>query len=444
MKTTKNMIERIKDFYKNNIINPSISELTGLRYFIITQVRIFILAIRGFIDDKASIRASALTFYTLLSVVPIVAMGFGVAKGFGFQEVLETFIIENFRGQEEVMKWIIDLSETVLENVEGGLLAGIGLVVLVWSVMQVLNNIEGSFNAIWQVKTSRPFLRKLSDYLAMMLIAPFLIILSSSVMIYISTRVQTFGNELNVIHALSPYFQKLISLVPYTLVWLLFTILYMVMPNTKVKLEYALIAGIIAGTLFQLTQWAYIYFQVGVSQYSALYGTFAALPLFLAWLQISWLIVLLGAEISFAYQNIENYEFESSSLNLSTNQKRLLSLVVMHHIIKNFMEGKVPMTSSMISHTLGIPIRLVRDILFNLKEAHLVIETMTESPKEAGYTPGIDINLIDINMVLDRLDNIGSDALKINAIESYLKMESIQQNLMKSIDSNHNALLKDV
>ena len=439
------MIDKIKKFYLDHIINPSLEDASKFKTFLIHQARIIILSFRGFTEDKVTIRASALTFYTLLSVVPIVAMAFGVAKGFGFESKMEEFIISNFKGQEEVMNWIIDLSQSVLNNVEGGLLAGIGLVILVWSVMQVLTNIENSFNAIWQVKDSRPFLRKLSDYLSMMLIAPFLIIISSSIMVYISTRVQTVNESFEVIQVFTPFIEKLISLIPYTLVWLLFTIVYIVMPNTKVNFKYALLAGIIAGTLFQLTQWAYIHFQVGVSRYSALYGTFAALPLFLAWLQISWLIVLLGAEISFAYQNVENYEFEAGSLNISINQKRLLSLVVVHSIIKNFMEAKPPMTSSGISHNLGIPIRLIRDILFNLKQSKVIIETLTESPKEAGYTPAIDINLIDIKFVIDSLDNYGSDKVRVLESDNYLKLAEIYKNLMDTLNTaKGNVLLKNV
>jgi membrane protein len=413
--------------------------------FLIHQVRTILIAVRGFMEDRVSLRASALTFYTLLSVVPIAAMGFGVAKGFGFDNKMEEFIIANFKGQEEVMNWIIDMSYNVLEGVEGGLLAGIGLVVLIWSVMQVLTNIEDSFNAIWQIKKSRTFFRKLSDYLSIMLIAPVLIIMSSSLSVYISTRIESVAQNIEVIHTVSPYVESALTLLPYTLVWLLFTLVYMIMPNTKVKFKYALIAGIIAGTIFQVTQWGYIHFQVGVSKYSTLYGTFAALPLFLAWLQISWLIVLLGAEISFAYQNVEKYEFEAGSLDISNHDKRLVSLFLMRNVIKKFQEGKEPYTSSQLSFELGIPMRMVRDLMFNLVKAGLVNETITASPRENGYQPGIDINLIDIKFVLDRLDAIGKDRIAVNETESWLRMDNMHEELIDSMKvSPSNVLLKDI
>ena len=439
------MINRLKSFILVDVWQTPLHDKSKRYSFLIRQIRIILVAFRGFMDKHVSLRASALTFYTLLSMVPIAAMGFGVAAGFGFDRKLEEFIVANFKGQEEVMNWIINMSYDVLEGVEGGLLAGIGLIVLIWSVMQVLTNIENSFNAIWEVKKSRSFVRKLSDYLAIMLIAPLLIIMSSSLSVYISTRLESVAQNVVVIQTVSPYLESAFRLLPYTLVWLLFTLIYMIMPNTKVNFKYALIAGIIAGTVFQITQWGYIHFQIGVSTYSAFYGTFAALPLFLAWLQISWLIVLLGAEISFAYQNVQKYEFEAGSLNISNHDKRLVSLFLMRNIIKNFQEGKEPLTSSVISQELGIPMRLVRDLLFNLVKANVINETVTESPRENGYQPAIDVNLIDIKFVLDRLDSVGTDVITVNESEPWLRLANVHEELINSMKtSTSNVLLKDI
>lgn len=439
------MIKRFTTFMQVDVWKTPLDGKSKRYSFVIRQIRIILVAFRGFMEDRVSLRASALTFYTLLSMVPIAAMGFGVAAGFGFDEKLEEFIVANFKGQEEVMNWIINMSYEVLEGVEGGLLAGIGLIVLIWSVMQVLTNIENSFNAIWQVKKSRSFVRKLSDYLSIMLIAPLLIILSSSMSVYISTRLESVAQSVEVIQTISPLLESAFRLLPYTLVWLLFTLIYMIMPNTKVNFKYALIAGIIAGTIFQVTQWGYIHFQVGVSTYSAFYGTFAALPLFLAWLQISWLIVLLGAEISFAYQNVKKYEFEAGSLNISNHDKRLVSLFLIRSIIKNFQQGNEPLTSTQLSQDLGIPMRLVRDMLFNLVKANVINETITESPRENGYQPSIDVNLIDIKFVLDRLDAVGTDTLTVNETEDWLRLANVHEELINSMkESKSNVLLKDV
>lgn len=439
------MIKKIKYFIQDEIWKTSLHDKSKSYSFLIRQIRIIILAFRGFLENRVNLRASALTFYTLLSIVPIAAMAFGVANGFGFKEKMADFIINNFKGQEEVMNWIIELSNTVLEDVNGGLLTGIGLVVLIWSVMQVLSNIEDSFNAIWQIKNPRSFLRKLSDYLAIMLIAPILIIVSSSVSVYLSTRIENVTQSMEIIRSFSPLIKSMFSLLPYALVWLLFTLIYVIMPNTKVNFKYAIIAGIIAGTIFQAVQWVYIHFQVGVSKYSALYGTFAALPLFLVWLQLSWLIVLLGAEISFAYQNIGKYEFEAESLNISHHHKRLISMYLVQYIVKRFEKGDPPSTSEQISQDLGIPLRLVRDMLFNLVQARILNETVTPSPKEIGYQPAIDIARIDVDYVISRIENVGHDQLVVKESRDFERLSSVYEDLLKNLkESNSNLLLKDI
>jgi membrane protein len=439
------MIQQLRKFAKEEIWKPQQESRPKPYLFLIRLIRIVILAVKGFLENRVSLRASALTFYTLLSVVPIAAMAFGVAQGFGFESTMEQVIIDNFKGQEEVLNWIIDMSYNVLEDVEGGLLAGIGLAILLWSVMQVLTNIENSFNAIWQVKKPRTFFRKFSDYLAIMLIGPFLIILSSSVMVYISTQLNTISEEVEMLSVISPVVQSLVRLIPYALIWLLFTIVYIVMPNTRVNFKSALIAGIIAGTIFQLTQWAYIHFQVGVSKYSTLYGTFAALPLFLAWLQISWLIVLLGAEISYAYQNVDNYEFEAEALHISYHNKRLLTLIICHEIVKNFEKGEEPKTSAEISQDLSIPMRLVREIMFDLTEAHILNETIKPSPREKGYQPAIDIGRITVQYVNEKLDSFGSDQFIVKESEEFEKINLLYNDLYLSLHSApQNKLLKDI
>lgn len=398
-------------------------------------------------EDRVTIRASALTYFTLLSLVPIVAMAFGVAKGFGFQSTLEDFIIDNFKGQEEVLNYVIELSYSILDGVQGGLLAGIGLVILIWSVMQVLTNIENSFNAIWQIKKPRSFFRKLADYLSIMLVAPLLIIISSSVMFYISKQVEIAegGSSVIMFQVITPFITKLLMAVPYLLMGLVFTLVYMIMPNTKVQFKYALIAGVIAGVGFQLVQWAYINFQVGVTKYSAIYGTFAALPLFLVWLQISWLIVLLGAEISFAYQNVDKYEIEAASRQISNHNKRVLSLLIAHYAVKKFEKGDPPPVSTEMGNELGIPIRLVRDILYDMVQARILVETITESPKEKGYQPAIDINKITIQFVSQKLDDLGGSKQMAKDSKIHTRINELYDEIFKTLSSSPtNMTLKDI
>ncbi len=396
--------------------------------FLIKQLRVFILAVKGFLEDKVQLRASALTFYSMLSVVPILAMLFGIAKGFGFQAKLEEELMKNFSGQQEVLNYILEFSNRFLERTKGGLIAGVGLIILFWSVMKVLGNIEESFNNIWQVKKSRSYIRKFSDYLSIVMVAPILLIISSSLNVYITTKIIGLTQQVQLLGFFSPLIDFLLRFTPFLLIWLVFTLLYIVMPNTKVNFMSALIAGIIAGTMFQVVQWAYIHFQVGVSRYNAIYGSFAALPLFLIWLEFSWLIVLFGAEISFAIQNVENYQFESESLRISPHFKRLITLLIAHQVIKRFDEGKKPLTSEDLSHTLNVPVKIVRQITYELVESGVLTETVTDSPKEYGYQPAIDINKISVSFIIQRTDSLGFDNLDVIDNESFRKISTILDN----------------
>lgn len=415
------------------------------KYFLIRQLKIILIAIRGFRHDKIQLRASALTFYTLLSIVPVVAMVFGIASGFGLEKMLEQLITEKLSNQKEVMEWIIKFARNFLVNASGGVIAGVGVILLFWSVMKVLGNIEQSFNDIWQIKVSRPLIRKFTDYLSIFLLGPVLFILSSSINVYISTAVEEITQESKLLHSLGPMMYFFIQLIPFVIVSSVFTLIYMVMPNTKVNFRSALIAGIIAGTIFQVVQWGYIEFQIGVNRYSAIYGGFAALPLFLIWLQISWLIVLLGAEISFANQNVEKYEYEEESLHISTHYKRVLSLYIARHIIHNFIHAGEPLTATQIAHQLGIPIRIVREILYELVHTRMLSETVTSSPRERGYLPARDVHKITVQVILDALDKHGLHEIDVADSEQLQKLIDIQQGFYKTLKkSPYNVLLKDI
>ncbi|MBW1748898.1 MAG: YihY/virulence factor BrkB family protein [Deltaproteobacteria bacterium] len=358
-----------------------------MKYFLIKQLRILLLATRGFGQDQCPLRASALTFYSILSIVPVVAMAFGIAKGFGFQEILENQLMEKFSGQEDVMIRVVDFAHSLLENTKGGMIVGVGIIVLLWTVIKLLAHIEGSFNDIWEVKKSRSYGRKFSDYLSIMLISPLLIIMSSSATVFITTKIALITEKVALIGMFSPMIFFMLKLIPYCLVWILFIFTYILMPNTKVNFSAGFIGGIIAGTIFQAAQLAYILFQVGVAKYNAIYGSFAALPLFLIWMQLSWLIVLFGAEISFSYQYVDTYEFEPDLRQISPAFKRLLTLQVANRVISTFSKGKMPLTASNLSQALEIPIRLVQQLLDELVESEIFSITEIKENEKLAYQP---------------------------------------------------------
>jgi len=435
------MIAKIISFVTTDIWRIRLKDLPRRRSFFIKQLRVVLLALRGFDEDKCQLRASALTYYSLLSIVPVVAMAFGVAKGFGFETLLEKQLLEKLPGQEEVLSQIFDFARTLLENTKGGMIAGIGVAILFWTVIKVLGNIEKSFNDIWGIKEARSIGRKFSDYLSIMLLCPILVIASSSVTVFITTQLQSIAQRIAVLGVLSP----LIKLIPYCVIWILFTFIYIFMPNTKVNLRGGLLAGVVAGTIYQLVQWAYITFQVGVAKYNAIYGSFAALPLFLVWIQMSWLILLFGAEISFAQQNVDTYEFEPDCLKVSHSFKRLLSLGVVNLLTKNFSKGTKPLTATEISHHLELPIRLVRQILFELTESGVTSETKINGYRTVGYQPARDINTLSIQYVIDALDKRGVDNIPISFTMELGQLSQALESFKNALQaSSQNKLLKDI
>ncbi len=432
-------------FLKTDIWRIRTSKLSTQKSFWIRQLRIILLAIRGFGEDKCQLRASALTFYSLLSVVPVVAMAFGIAKGFGFERLLERQLVENLQGQQEVLEQIIGFANTLLDNTRGGLIAGVGIAVLFWTVIKLLGNIETSFNDIWGIKTPRTMGRKFSDYLSVILVCPFLLIMASSVTVLITNFVTLIVDSLSFLGPLAGAIILSLKILPYAVIWIVFTFMYFFMPNTKVTIKSALLAGIIAGTIFQILQWGYITFQVGAAKYGAIYGSFAALPLFLVWLQLSWLVVLFGAEVSFAEQNVGTYEFEPDSLKVSRRFRSLLTLRITHFYVKKFQQGEKPPTADEISDQLEIPIRLVRQILFELIEAGILSEVKLDDPESIGFQPARTIEKITVFGVMDQLDQQGIDSLPIAQSKDLDKLKAslvrLHEMLVKSPD---NLKLKDV
>jgi len=432
------MLEKLRIFFKEEIWSHDLTSKSRRRSFLIMQARIYILAFKGFFEDRAAVRAAALTYFTMLSIVPIFAIAFAIARNFGFEDMLHEFINKHMQDQVEVMKWVTGMVDSLLSETKEGVIAGVGGVILFWSVIQVLNNIEASFNDIWQIRKPRSPMRKFSDYLAIMIPSPFAIGLSGSFML----KIQSAANELEFF---KPIIVTLIKSVPYVSIWILFTIIYIVMPNTKVKFKYAVIAGVIAGTIALIFQSLYQSLQIGVMKWGTLYGTIAFIPLFLMWLQITWLIVLMGAELSFAYQNIENYEFEENALNLSQNNKRILTLLMAHKIIKNFEEGTVPWNTEALSHELGIPIRLVNSLVFELVEAGILAELAAANPKDRTYQPAVDINKITVAYIYNQMEKIGGARMIVTESDVLTKIAHLHEHILHSIrESPSNILLKDI
>ncbi len=411
MTPLRSHLERLHTFFSQRLWQLPLDDLPRHQAAGVRLVRIFQLAFKGFREDNCPLRASSLTFYTLLSVVPTAAMAFGIAKGFGFEKLLETQLLEHFPSQQTVVGQIVDFARAMLENTRGGMIAGIGVAVLFWSVIKVLSQIEAAFNRIWQVASARNAVRKLTDYLSIMLICPLLVIMSGSATVFITTQVQQITARIALLGMFSPLIHFGLKLIPYVLIWILFSFVYLAMPNTRVRLGAGLAAGILAGTVYQLTQWGYITFQVGVARQNAIYGSFAALPLFLIWLQLSWLIVLAGAEFAFAIQNASRFEWADAAARLDHRQRQLLRLETAQRIVKGFTEGRTAPTADTLAVELGLPKVLTWGLVDDLVASGLFVYLQPAGSGQAACQPSRDAGHYTIARILEALEARGENRL---------------------------------
>lgn len=443
-------IERLKAFLNwvihfitYDIWRITENEVSGLKEIYINAIKTIILAIRGFQSENLQTRASALTYNTMLAIVPLLAVLLGIAKGFGFQNTVREELLDYFPGHQLELDKAFEFVDSYLAQAQGGVIIGIGLILLLYTVISLISSIEDTFNDIWQINKSRPWFRKISDYLALFVILPVLMTSSSGIAIFVSTLQNSF---LQHYVFLTPIVELCLHITPYVFTSLAFAGLYIALPNTKVRVVNGLIAGIIAGCAFQFFQLVYISGQIWVSKYNAIYGSFAALPLLLLWLQLSWLICLFGAELSYASQNVKKFSFERDSKNISRRYKDFLTLLIASLIIKRFANGEKPYTADELSDSYRIPIRVTTQILYMLTELKIITEVVVgNDDRVIHYQPAMDINQISVSLLFEKIDRFGSENFKIDTKGVFNKeWEMLLKTREEMVRSNENILLKDL
>jgi len=401
-----------KGFLTYGIWRVRMKEYPRYTSWLIAMLRALLLSVRGFQKDKCQYRASALTYYTLLSIVPILAMAFGIAKGFGLEERLRASL-QKFEAQREVIEHAVEFAQNLLNQTSGGFIAGMGVLFLLWAVIKLLSNVEQSLNDIWGVKQPRSMTRKFTDYVSVMFLCPLLLILSGSLNVMLNNQVEFLTSRIAALGSVAPYIKSALSLTRYLVTWLVFTFVYLFLPNTKVKLSAGVIGGVVAGTMFIMVQWVYVAFQVGVAKYNAIYGGFAALPLFLMWLNTSWVVVMYGAELTFACHNVSTYEYEPDSINVSHSIKKLLALRIVQVLAERFVRGARGLTATEIAELLELPMRLVRQLLYELTKCGVVTEVVLAGLETRGYQPARDVRQLTVMAVIDALEQHGYDDIPL-------------------------------
>ena len=383
-----------------------------VRWFV-RQYRLLFYTARGMREHDTFVRSAALTFYTLISVVPIVAVIFAVVKGFGLADGLEQELYGIFPRNPEIVDYLVSFAD------------------------RVFGSIESAFNNIWEVKVTRNVARQWTDYISVVLIGPLLWIVANALGSYAE---ELLGFRDSVFYGL------LSKAASGVLIWLMFTLLYLIIPNTRVRFTSALTAGLVAGTLFILFQWGYIYVQRWMTSYNAIYGSFAALPLFLLWLQLSWEILLFGGELSFAYQNIARFNEERESLRISYDQRRKVLLAVMLLVVRHFRREGGTMAAEQIRARMNLPTRILNDVLYQLVQARLLIAVRKgDGERDEGYVPGQDINSLTLYGVLEAVEDAGETAFALNeSLELACVDRELEMVKVGARDSGDNVRLVDI
>ena len=417
-------------------------DISPVRYLLYEVIKKVLLAVEYFTTKRMMDSAAALTYSTLLAIVPIMAVVFAIARGFGYNKYIETWFREALSSQPQVAEAIIGFVNSYLVHTKSGIFLGIGLLFMLWTVIMLISNIEKAFNDIWQVSTPRSIFRTITDYMAMFLLAPIIIVVTSG----ISIMMATFANGIGETLIVGPTLRFFLRLLPYIIMSGVFIALYVFMPNTKVKIKSAIIPGILAGVAMQGLQLVYIHSQIWVTGYNAIYGSFAALPLFMLWVQISWTICLFGAELAYTNQNLEKFAFRASTDDLSHRYRLLLSAYLMTLICRRFEEGKKPYTALELKLETNIPIRITHDLLENLTRVHLLSEmTNDEKGTEAVYQPAESTARLSVGMMIDRLEAEGKWKLMpdLQLFKSDELMKAIRQR-KDYLQKQRDILFKDI
>lgn len=364
-----------------------------------------ILVARGFKDQVLVVRANSLSFALLFAFIPMMALIFAIARGFGFEEILKAKISAGFLAEANIAPMLLEWIERYLETAREGLFLGIGLIVLIWAVHAFFNMLEKSFNSIWNVKKTRSFGRRMTNYVMTLLLVPVLVVVTSGISIFLNST----GVLAPVLQAIEPIRKFMLRFIPFVVTSAVFTWIFIAIPNTKVKFSSAIIPGIIMGLLYQVVQSFSMFLVVLFTRMSIVYGAFSAIPLVLIWLNITCWLLLIGAELSFAIQNNEHFAYERDIETMSRRYKDYVMLYLLSVIIKRFEQGETPETIQQMAKKHYLPSRLVAQLLSRLEDTNIIRRVYIDNQEEQAFVPALDTNLISVEMVIGRISAQGTE-----------------------------------
>jgi len=397
----KQPLQQFKGKILGRLLDHQASEVTPFKNILISLIKLVLMVAQGFIENLLKLQAMALAFKTLLSLAPLLAVIFSILKAFGVHNRMEPALAQALEPLGEKGQEITAHLIGFVDKMSAGALGSVGLVTLFITVLSLMGTIEESFNHIWQVKAPRKITRKFSDYLSVILVGPVLVF--AALTITATLQNNTFVQSLIALEPFGTVILSLLRLVPYLTLWGAFTFVYVFVPNTRVRLTSAVLGGLVAAVLWETVGWGFAVFVASSTRYYAIYSSFAILLLFLLWLHVGWVIVLLGAQVAYAHQNIRYYEAESEKLAESPAGREKLGLYLMFLIGGNFYHGLDPLGVAELGTRLHLPSGVVKQFMEILCESRLVYPLADEE----SFVLGRDPEKISIKEILDCVRHFG-------------------------------------
>ena len=424
-------LQQIREFVQYDLWRQSHMEIHApKKRWLYRFLQTIILVARGFKDQVLVVRANSLSFALLFAFIPMMALIYAIARGFGFEEIVKSTISSSFLAEANVATVLLEWIERYLETARDGLFLGIGLIVLIWAVYAFFNMLENSFNSIWNVKQSRSFARRMTNYVMTLLLVPVLVVVTSGISIFLnSTEVLA-----SVLDGIVPIRKFMLRFLPFVATTGVFTWIFIAIPNTKVKFSSAIIPGILMGLLYQVVQALSMYLVVLFTRMSFVYGAFSAIPLVLIWLNVTCWLLLIGAELAFAIQNNDMFAYEKDLKAMSRRYKDYVMLYLLSVIIRRFEAGEAPQTAQDMAADNQLPIRLVQQLLSRLEETVIVRRVYIEDEEEHAFIPALDTKAITVEMVIGRISAQGTEEFLQH---TPAEMQAFWQRYQQMIDANH-------
>ena len=424
-------LQQIREFIQYDLWRQSHMEIHApKKRWLYRFLQTIILVARGFKDQVLVVRANSLSFALLFAFIPMMALIYAIARGFGFEEIVKSTISSSFLAEANVATVLLEWIERYLETARDGLFLGIGLIVLIWAVYAFFNMLENSFNSIWNVKQSRSFARRMTNYVMTLLLVPVLVVVTSGISIFLnSTEVLA-----SVLDGIVPIRKFMLRFLPFVATTGVFTWIFIAIPNTKVKFSSAIIPGILMGLLYQVVQALSMYLVVLFTRMSFVYGAFSAIPLVLIWLNVTCWLLLIGAELAFAIQNNDMFAYEKDLKAMSRRYKDYVMLYLLSVIIRRFEAGEAPQTAQDMAAENQLPIRLVQQLLSRLEETVIVRRVYIEDEEEHAFIPALDTKAITVEMVIGRISAQGTEEFLQH---TPAEMQAFWQRYQQMIDANH-------